>query len=72
MITQLDNNQRVFQLIDDNENAFFCNLSQVKQTIESKAIVRMYYFWNNKPKLIGLNAMNEMLKKNQLQTAVKS
>lgn len=72
MITHLDNNQKVFQLIDDNENAIFCNLLQVKRTIESKAIVRIYYFWNNKPKLIGLNAMNEMLKKNQLQIVVKS
>jgi hypothetical protein len=54
MVTTIDNNQRVFQVVDSYGRNYFCNLKQLNEVVRENNLIEGYYtinhFWNNKPK----------------------
>jgi hypothetical protein len=64
MKTEIDNNQRVFQVIDSHSRNYFCNLNQLNQVIKENDLREGYYtinhFWNNKPKRATKKLLTEM------------
>jgi hypothetical protein len=64
MKTEIDNNQRVFQVIDSYGRNYFCNLNQLNQVIKENNLIEGYYtinhFWNNKPKKASKKLLTEM------------
>ena len=64
METTIDNNQRVFQVVDSYGRNYFCNLKQLNEVIRENNLVEGYYtinhFWNNKPKKASKKLLKEM------------
>ena len=64
MITIIDNNQRVFQVVDSYGRNYFCNLKQLNEVIRENNLIEGYYtinhFWNNKPKKASKKLLKEM------------
>ena len=64
MVTTIDNNQRVFQVVDSYGRNYFCNLKQLNEVIRENNLVEGYYtinhFWNNKPKKASKKLLKEM------------
>ena len=64
MVTTIDNNQRVFQVVDSYGRNYFCNLKQLNEVIRENNLVEGYYtinhFWNNKPKKVNKKLLKEM------------
>lgn len=64
MVTTIDNNQRVFQVVDSYGRNYFCNLKQLNEVIRENNLIEGYYtinhFWNNKPKKASKKLLKEM------------
>ena len=64
MVTTIDNNQRVFQVVDSYGRNYFCNLKQLNEVIRENNLVEGYYtinhFWNNKPKKASKKLLKAM------------
>lgn len=64
MVTTIDNNQRVFQVIDSYGRNYFCNLKQLNEVMRENNLRAGYYtinhFWNNKPKKVSKKLLKEM------------
>ena len=64
MVTTIDNNQRVFQVVDSYGKNYFCNLKQLNEVMRENNLVEGYYtinhFWNNKPKKASKKLLKEM------------
>ena len=64
MKTTIDNNQRVFQVIDSYGRQYFCNLSELNKVMKENNLRMGYYtinhFWNNKPKRATKKLLNDM------------
>ena len=64
MVTTIDNNQRVFQVVDSYGRNYFCNLKQLNEVIRENNLIGGYYtinhFWNNKPKKASKKLLKEM------------
>ena len=64
MVTTINNNQRVFQVVDSYGRNYFCNLKQLNEVIKENNLVEGYYtinhFWNNKPKKASKKLLKEM------------
>ena len=64
MQTVIDNNQRVFLVVDSYDRNYFCNLNGLNEVIERNALREGYYtifhFWNNKPKKATKKLLTEM------------
>ena len=62
MKTQIDNNQKVFMLTGDMNSKVFCNIKDIPKAFNSfddKDSVKIYFFWNNRPKRIFKTKLNE-------------
>ena len=64
MKTTIDNNQRVFLIIDSNRRNYFCNLKDLNTVILENNLTENYYtiyhFWNNKPKKVTNKLLKDM------------
>ena len=64
MVTTIDNNQRVFQVVDSYGRNYFCNLKQLNEVIKENNLVEGYYtinhFWNKKKKKASKKLLKEM------------
>ena len=64
MVTTIDNNQRVFQVVDSYGKNYFCNLKQLNEVMRENNLVEGYYtinhFWNNKQKKASKKLLKEM------------
>ena len=64
MVITIDNNQRVFQVVDSYGRNYFCNLKQLNEVIRENNLIEGYYtinhFWNNKPKKVSKKLLKEM------------
>jgi DNA topoisomerase IB len=64
MKTEIDNNQRVFQVIDSYGRNYFCNLKDLNNVIKENNLREGYYkvfhFWNGKPKRATKKLLTEM------------
>lgn len=64
MKTIIDNNQRVFLVVDSYSRNYFCNLNQLNEVITENSLTEGYYtvyhFWNNKPQKATKKLLTEM------------
>jgi hypothetical protein len=64
METVIDNNQRVFLVVDSYNRNYFCNLKDLNRVIKENNLKEGYYtifhFWNNKPKKATKKLLTEM------------
>ena len=71
MKTTIDNNQRVFQIIDSSGRQYFCNISELNKVVKENNLTEGYYtinyFWNNKPKKATKKFLNEMFEANKIE-----
>lgn len=76
MITIIDNNQTVFQIVSQGWSAkqFFCNLSDVPavltQEFEANEDIVIYRTWNFRLKKQSRKQMNELFKANQIDHVI--
>lgn len=70
MKTVIDNNQRVFQVVDSFGRSIFCNLGQLNEAIKftdsSRDYFTIYHFWNSKPKKCSYKFLKEMFESNNM------
>lgn len=71
MKTTIDNDSRVFQIVDSYQRSTFCNLQDIEKVVESQNLKSGYYtiyhFWNAKPKKVSKKYLKEMLQANGLE-----
>lgn len=72
MKTSIDNNQKVFMLTGDMNRSIFCNLRDVPSAFKEfdGDEIKIYYFWNNKPKRIYKKKLNEWFEGNQIPNRI--
>ncbi len=70
MKTTIDNNLRVFHIVNSTGKQWFCNLQDIPVIIKENELRADYYkiweFWNNKPRRIGKTALNAMFEANRI------
>lgn len=66
MTTTINNNERVFQIIDSYGKQTFCNFNDIEKVVTENKLIPGYFtiysFWNNKPKKVGKGILKEMYK----------
>lgn len=64
MVTNIDNSERVFQVVNTNNYAqIFCNLNSLNEIINERldeGCFIIYEFWNNKRRKVSKKALSEM------------
>lgn len=52
MITTINNNLRVYQIVTSNGKQFFCNIEDLNKIVNNnnmyQGYFKIYHFWNNK------------------------
>jgi hypothetical protein len=70
MKTTIDNNQRVFQIVDSWGRSYFCNLKDISAVVHENNLKSGYYkifhFWNSKPKKVTKRYLKELFEANQI------
>lgn len=68
MKTVIDNNQRVFQIVDSYNRSYFCNLFDIERVMTELGLIedyfKVYHFWNSKPQRASKKLINDMLEAN--------
>lgn len=71
MITTIDNNVRVFQVVTSTNKQAFCNLEQLNSVVEmlgtNEGYFTIYHFWNSKPKKVSKKYLKELFEANNLE-----
>lgn len=56
MITTINNNLRVYQVVTSTGKQFFCNITQLNELVNTQKLLpgyfKIYHFWNNKPQRV--------------------
>ena len=56
MITTINNNLRVYQVVTSTGKQFFCNITQLNELVNTQKLFpgyfKIYHFWNNKPQRV--------------------
>jgi hypothetical protein len=67
----IDNNQRVFQVVDSMGHQWFCNLHHLNDVVKENRLVegyyKIYHFWNNKPKIISNKELNGLFEAHRIE-----
>ena len=75
MKTTIDNNLRVFQVVDSFGRSVFCNLDDLNRVIKEKELrpgyFKIYHFWNTKPQKVTKRYLKEMMLANQIKQEFK-
>lgn len=57
METIINNNQRIYQIIDSDGGQFFCNIEDINRIVKENNMhagdFKIFHFWNNKAKLVS-------------------
>jgi len=71
MLTTINNNSRVFQVITSTGKQYFCNLEQLNEVIKESGTHEGYFkinhFWNNKAEKVSKKYLKELFAANQLK-----
>ena len=71
MTIQLDNNQRVFQVVTSVNHQVFCNLHHLNDVIEElgthEGYFKIYHFWDHKAKVVSKKLLGDMFKANKIE-----
>ena len=70
MKTTINNNMRVYQVVDSLNHQIFCNIEQLNEAIEylgcKAGYFKIYHFWNNKPVKLSKKDLKAMFDGSQL------
>lgn len=66
MTTTIDNNLRVFQVVDSLGRSTFCNLHDLNNVCDETNDFIIYHFWNAKPKRVSKKYLAELMKANNI------
>jgi hypothetical protein len=71
MKTQIDNGQRVFQVVTSIGKQAFCNLPDLNRVVEElnthEGYFKIYHFWDNKPKKVSKKYLRDMFEAHDLK-----
>ena len=71
MKTTIDNNLRVYQVIDSNGRQFFCNIEDLNQVVIDNNMHAGYFkinhFWNNKAQRVSQKDLKSFFEGAQLE-----
>ena len=71
MITMIDNNQRVYQVVTSTGSQYFCNINQLNAIVIGNELragyFKIFHFWNNKPQRLSKKALDTMFEGSQLK-----
>lgn len=71
MVTTIDNNVRVFQVVTSTNKQAFCNLDGLNDAVLNlgthEGYFTIYHFWNNKPKKVSKKYLKELFTANNLE-----
>jgi len=71
MKIELDNGQRVFQVVTSVGKQVFCNLHHLNNVIEElethEGYFKIYHFWDNKAKRVSKKYLKEMFEANGIK-----
>ena len=71
MKTTIDNNLRVFQIVDSFRRSTFCNLHDINKVVKEKELktgyFKRYHFWDSKPAKVSQKYLKEMFEANQIK-----
>ena len=75
MITTVNNNQRVFQVIDAHSRNYFCNLNQLNEVILTNDLeqgtFKINHFWNGKFKRVTKDYLKQFFEANGVEQQFK-
>lgn len=75
MITTIDNSERVFQIVNENDfTQIFCNLTDLNRAVINNMLegyFSIYTFWNNKPRRVSKRTLKEMFEANGIEQQFK-
>lgn len=70
MKTVIDNNLRVYQVIDSIGHKYFCNIEDLNRIVIDNNMrsgyFKIYHFWNNKAEKLSQNNLKQMFEVSQL------
>jgi hypothetical protein len=71
MKTTIDNNLRVFQVVDSLGHEWFCNLQDLNMVINENNLrsdyFKIYHFLNNKPKVATKKMLRDMFAAHKIE-----
>ena len=71
MKTTIDNNLRVFQVVDSYHRSYFCNLTDLNKVVNERNLkagyFKVYHFWDSKPKKVTKKYLAELFEANQIK-----
>lgn len=71
MITTINNDLRVFQIVTSTGKQAFCNLDELNKVMDDlgthAGYFKIWHFWNNKPERVSKKYLDEMYKANGLK-----
>lgn len=71
MITTINNDLRVFQVVTSTGKQAFCNLDELNKVMAElgthAGYFKIWHFWNNKPERVSKKYLDEMYKANGLK-----
>ena len=77
MLIEINTSERVFQVVKMGlvSKQVFCNLRQIPDVLKSEFEkydeIKIYQFWDYKPKAVTKKLLNEMFSANQIDYKVK-
>jgi hypothetical protein len=70
MITTINNNLRVYQVVTSSGNQFFCNIEQLNYVVNSECkhgYYKIFHFWNNKATKVSKKDLLSFFEGSQLK-----
>lgn len=71
MITQINNNERVFMVVKSTGASGFCNISELNLLVDylgcNPNYFKIYHFWKNKATKVSKKYLKELFQANQLK-----
>jgi len=71
MLTTINNNLRVYQVITSTGKQFFCNIQDLNRVVNENGMnagyFKIYHFWNNKPQRLSKKDLKAMFEGSQLK-----
>lgn len=70
-ITTIDNNLRVYQVIDTTGHQWFCNITDLNRIVKENELragyFKVFHFWNNKPERVSKKDLKSFFEGSQLK-----
>ena len=71
MITTINNDLRVYQVITSTGKQSFCNLHQLNEVVKNmscnEGYFKIYHFWDNRPKVVTKKYLKQVFESHRLK-----